>query len=64
MKPDELKRWRARHQITQDELAKLLSVNIMTVSRWERGLQTAPAFLRLALESLARKRHDMVKAEA
>jgi DNA-binding transcriptional regulator YiaG len=50
----EIQRWRQRHDLSQKELADLLGVNEFTVSRWERGIQSAPYFLKLALESLAR----------
>lgn len=38
----ELKQLRLSMHLTQKELAKLLHVNTMTVSRWERGLWEMP----------------------
>jgi transcriptional regulator with XRE-family HTH domain len=52
MKPDELKKWRQRNAYTQVQLAKTLGVDVMTVSRWERGVREIPSFLHLALFSL------------
>ena len=47
--------WRERHHLTQAELARLLGVAEMTVSRWEIGLRTPPAYLELALKELHRR---------
>jgi DNA-binding transcriptional regulator YiaG len=55
MTPDQIKQWRTRRNVSQTELAALLGVDVITVSRWERGIQTAPAFLALALETLNRQ---------
>jgi transcriptional regulator with XRE-family HTH domain len=49
---EELKREREKLEMTQQELADALSVHIMTVSRWERGVRAIPAHLSLALEAL------------
>lgn len=32
-----LRKWRDEKNLSQDELARMLGVNAMTVSRWERG---------------------------
>lgn len=37
MDPHPLRAFRDRRKLTQDELARLLGVATMTVSRWERG---------------------------
>jgi DNA-binding transcriptional regulator YiaG len=50
----QIKQWRQGHELSQKQLAALLGVNELTISRWERGTQSAPYFLKLALESLAR----------
>lgn len=47
-----MKVWRERNGYSQDGLAKALGVNVMTVSRWERDVQSMPSFLHLALEAL------------
>lgn len=54
MSPDELRLWRSRQSLSQGTLANLLDVDVMTVSRWERGERSIPSFLHLALQSLAR----------
>lgn len=55
MTSTQIKAWRTRHKVSQERLAQLLTVDPMTVSRWERGIQTAPGFLALALEALTAK---------
>lgn len=52
MTNEELKYWRAEHGYSQGTLAKALSVHIMTISKWERGIRELPPFLRLALRAL------------
>ena len=51
----ELKVWRERRELQQSELAELLGVHAMTVSKWERGVQAIPPFMELALETLERR---------
>ena len=55
MKPKELIALRASLDMTQAELAKALDVDVITVSRWERGVQRIPEMVRLAIETLRRK---------
>jgi transcriptional regulator with XRE-family HTH domain len=51
-----LKQWRERHGLTQYELADLLKVRAITISRWERGAAKPPGdLLALALETLDRR---------
>jgi len=53
----DLRAWRAHWLIrSQQDLANLLGVHLATVSRWERGVDVCPAWLPLALETLARRR--------
>ncbi len=52
MTPVELRTWRAQAGLSQGQLSACLGVDIMTVSRWERGLRSIPPFLHLALESV------------
>lgn len=52
MKPKELKAWRAKNGYSQSQLARVLGVDTMTVSRWETGLREPPSFLHLALAHL------------
>ncbi len=47
-----LNKWRIKHGYSQAQLADALQVDVMTVSRWERGLRRLPPFLRLALRAL------------
>lgn len=52
MKANELVAWRKRWGLTQRQLAQALGVDVMTVSRWERGVRSIPPHLPLALEAL------------
>lgn len=52
MTPKDLKKWREANGYSQSRLAEALSVHIMTVSRWERGVREIPPFLNLALKYL------------
>jgi transcriptional regulator with XRE-family HTH domain len=49
---NQLKKWRKRNGYSQSQLARALSVDVMTISRWERQLRKIPPFLHLALECL------------
>lgn len=55
MKSDELKEWRQRNGYSQGQLARVLGVDVMTVSRWERRVREIPSFLHLALAYLESK---------
>ena len=59
MKPEELKRRREALGLTQEQLARELAVAVMTVSRWERGVNPIPYHIALALEAIeARRRKE------
>lgn len=45
----ELLAWRKKNKCSQGILALILEVDIVTISRWERGVQKIPPFLRYAL---------------
>ena len=53
--PAQLIAWRKKDGYSQKQLAELLMVDVMTVSRWERGVRSIPSFLHLALECLELK---------
>ena len=53
---EQLKRFRAKLGLTQQQLAAALSVDRNTVARWERHERMIPAFLALALETLERRK--------
>jgi transcriptional regulator with XRE-family HTH domain len=56
MNRKELIKWRSSNNYSQSQLARALGVDVMTVSRWERGLRKKiPSFLHLALECLEMK---------
>ncbi len=50
--------------MTQAQLAKALGVNIMTISRWERGLRSIPPYLSLSLEAIEAKQKKKVSKRA
>ena len=53
MEASELRRWREEHgDISQADLGRLLKVDQMTVSRWERAKHPIPHVVSLALEAL------------
>ena len=52
MKQKELKQWRSSNKYSQSQLASVLGVDVMTISRWERGTRKIPSFLALALRAL------------
>jgi DNA-binding transcriptional regulator YiaG len=58
--PGEVKLWRASRQLSQPAMARLLGVKLLTIHRWETGLTTPPAFLRLALERLESTVHPSI----
>ena len=55
MDRQELKVWRKQRGFTQGELATLLGVKWLAVSRWERGERGIPALLPLAIKGLERE---------
>jgi len=55
MKSKELKTWREKNKYSQTMLAKGLGVDVMTVSRWERGLNSIPPYLQLALKCMVKQ---------
>jgi transcriptional regulator with XRE-family HTH domain len=53
---EQLKAWRKAHGLTQHELAHLLGLDTMTISRWERAATEPPyRLLELALAELDRR---------
>jgi predicted transcriptional regulator len=55
MAPDELKQWKLKFNFNQVQLAEMLGVSKMCVSRWERGERKIPPFLIYALQWLELK---------
>ena len=55
MEGNELRNWRQKNGFSQGQLARVLGVDVMTVSRWERGVREIPSFLHLALAYLELK---------
>lgn len=52
---NELKSFREKHGLSQQELADELRVARNTVSRWENEERRIPEFLNLALETIERR---------
>jgi len=59
MSPDDLKRWREKTGYSQGRLARVLGVDVMTVSRWERGIMQVPSFLKWALAYIELKGEEI-----
>ncbi len=56
MTSEQLKEWRKQNAYSQIDLAKLLGVTNVCVSRWEIGMRNIPSFLHLALKWLELKK--------
>jgi len=54
-----LQQWREKTGYSQGQLARILGVDIMTVSRWERGIMKIPSFLKWALAYLELKGDEL-----
>lgn len=63
MTTKELKAWREQNHYTQVELAKVLGVTNICISRWETGERQIPSFLALTLSCLERKGGEHIAAE-
>lgn len=63
MKGNDLKKWRNKWGLSQAKLAKLFNVDVMTVSRWERGIQQPTPLLPLALEALENRLKEVSRKE-
>ncbi len=61
--PEELREWRLRYDLTQDELAGLLGVHPKTISFWERGERRIPLYLSLLLDYLEKEGYVPVPEE-
>lgn len=61
MMSEQLKEWRRGHNISQAGLAELLGIDVMTISRWERGIINIPPFLHLALRCLDIEGGELLK---
>ncbi|MFC1549577.1 helix-turn-helix domain-containing protein [Nitrospirota bacterium] len=55
MTPKQLQKWRKDNGCSQSQLANVLKVDKMTISRWERGVREIPSFLHLALKSITKE---------
>ena len=55
MTPQELKKWRKLNGYSQSQLAKVLGVASLTISRWERGARAIPVFLHLTLKCVEKR---------
>lgn len=55
MKPDDLRAWRERFDLSQAKVAELLPCQLRTWQRWEAGENDPPAYLLRALRDLERE---------
>ncbi len=53
MTREELLNWRKKHSLRQEDLAQLLGIARVSVTRWENGTRKIPPFLHWALESIS-----------
>lgn len=63
MRAAEVRKIREKLGRTQDELAKLIGVHSMTVSKWERGTVKVPKPIALLLRLLLQVKQDKTPAE-
>jgi DNA-binding transcriptional regulator YiaG len=63
MTPSELKEWRIKNEYSQQQLAKVLGVTNVCVSRWEIGMRQIPSFLHMALKCLKVKKGGKTKGK-
>jgi len=52
LSPEELRAWRLKHGLTQQELGWLLGLSRSAISGWEQGARKIPPYLSLLLEVL------------
>lgn len=52
MTGQDLKEWRRKWGLSQEDLGRALGVYRVTITRWETGTRAIPSFLPLALEAL------------
>lgn len=60
MTPQEVRRWRTEHGLTQAALAEHLKVSTLTIKRWEGGHQPTPRQLPMLLDWL----HGQLRARS
>jgi DNA-binding transcriptional regulator YiaG len=53
--PKHLKAFRAKHKLTQKQLANALQISLRNIENWEADFSKPPAYLRKALDQIARK---------
>jgi len=56
MEGSELKRRREAMGYSQGEMARLMGVHSMTLSKWERDVLPVPLYIELALKTLEREK--------
>jgi transcriptional regulator with XRE-family HTH domain len=59
MKREHLQAWRKKTGYSQGQLSRILGVDVMTVSRWERGIMQIPSYLKWALAYLELKGEEL-----
>jgi transcriptional regulator with XRE-family HTH domain len=59
MTTKQLQAWRKKNGYSQSQLAKVLGVASLSISRWERGDRKIPSFLHIALECMEKKGDEL-----
>ena len=57
MTGEELQRRRKGLEMTQPQLAEALGCDVMTISRWERGIHEVPPAITLAMDALGFRKY-------
>ena len=55
MSGEEIRNWRLKHDLSQQELAELLGIDQTTISAWEKGKRVPPKYLPLLLMFLEKE---------
>ncbi len=63
MTSNQLKEWRRKTGYSQGKLARVLGVDVMTISRWERDIRAIPPFLHITLECVEMKGDELLKSK-
>src|SRR5208283_3864525 len=57
----ELKAWRHKNGYSQSQLAEVLGITALSVSRWEREEREIPSFLHITLKCIPKKGGEILR---
>jgi DNA-binding XRE family transcriptional regulator len=62
MTGDDIRKWRMKNGYTQGQLAEVLGIAALTISRWERGDRDIPPYLHITLKCIPKRGGEIRKA--